>query len=151
VAASGRTDRVLGAVLAALGLAAIWGAQSLDVRFMGDPVGPKPFPTAAGAVLTLCGLIVALRPGPAVAWPGPERLGAIAAAAAALALYAVLMRPLGFVLSTALSVAVAGMVFGGRAWAAALLGLGFGGALYALFDRVLEIPLPKGLLAGLPF
>jgi putative tricarboxylic transport membrane protein len=147
----GLTDRVLGAVLAAVGLAAIVAAQAIEVRFMGDPVGPKPFPTIAGAVLLACGLLVAARPGPPVAWPPAGRLGAIAAAAAALALYALLMRPLGFVLATALAVAVSAMVFGGRAWASALLGVGFGGALYALFDRLLEIPLPKGLLAGLPF
>jgi putative tricarboxylic transport membrane protein len=149
MAARGMTDRVLGLALAAIGLAAIIGAQSLEVLFMGDPVGPKPFPTAAGAVLLLCGLLVAARPGPPVAWPPASRLGAIAAAAAALALYALLMRPLGFVLATALTVGIAAFVFGARWYAAALLGLGFGSALFLLFDRVLEIPLPHGLLAGL--
>jgi putative tricarboxylic transport membrane protein len=149
MAARGRTDRALGAALAALGLAAVWGAQAIEVRFLGDPVGPKPFPTVAGAVLALCGLIIALRPGPAVAWPTLARLGAIAAAAGALALYAVLMRPLGFVLATALAVAVSAAVFGARAWAAALFGLAVGAALFALFDRLFEIPLPKGVLAGL--
>lgn len=149
MAARGRTDRVLGAALVALGLAAVWGAQAIEVRFLGDPVGPKPFPTAAGVVLALSGLFVALRPGPKVAWPAPSRLAAIAAAVAALALYAVLMRPLGFVLATALAVSVSAIVFGARARAAVPFGLGVGAALYALFDRVLEIPLPKGVLAGL--
>lgn len=144
----GRTDRVLGAVLAVLGLAAIWAAQSLDVRFMGDPVGPKPFPTAAGVVLALGGVVVALRPGPPVGWPPPGRLLAIGAAAGALALYALLMRPLGFVLATALAVSVSALVFGARARAALPLGLGVGVALHALFDRLLEIPLPLGVLAG---
>lgn len=148
--APGWTDRVLGLVLVALGLAAVWGAQSLEVRFLGDPVGPKPFPTIAGTVLAFCGLLVALRPGPPAAWPAPARLGAIAAAAAALVLYAVLMRPLGFVLATALAVTVSALVFGARAALAPLFGLGIGAALYVLFDRALEIPLPKGLLAGLP-
>lgn len=145
----GNTDRVLGATLAALGLAAIIAAQMIEVRFLGDPVGPKPFPTAAGAVLLVCGVIVALRPGPKVAWPSPARLGAIAAAAGALALYALGMRPLGFILATAFTVAIAAKVFGARLAPAALLGLGVGVALFWLFDRVLEIPLPKGLLAGL--
>lgn len=144
----GMTDRVLGAALAALGAAAIWAAQSLEVLFLGDPVGPKPFPTAAGVVLLVCGALVALRPGPAVAWPPPGRLGAIALAAAALAAYALLMRPLGFVLATALAVAVSSAVFGARPWAAAGLGLSVGAGLFLLFDRALEIPLPLGLLAG---
>lgn len=147
--ATGNTDRVLGAALAALGLAAIIGAQTLEVRFLGDPVGPKPFPTAAGVVLVVCGALIALRPGPPVTWPPPSRLGAIAAAAGALALYALGMRPLGFILATALTVAIAARVFGARLVPAALLGLGFGTALFLLFDRVLEIPLPHGLLAGL--
>lgn len=145
----GMTDRVLGAALAALGASAIWGAQSLEVFFLGDPVGPKPFPTAAGVVLVVTGALVALRPGAPVAWPGPARLGAIAAAAVALAAYALLMRPLGFVLATALAVSVSSLVFGARAWAASLLGLFVGVSLFLLFDRVLEIPLPHGLLAPL--
>ncbi|WP_291298346.1 tripartite tricarboxylate transporter TctB family protein [Elioraea sp.] len=149
MAPRGNTDRVLGVALAALGLAAIVAAQMIDVRFLGDPVGPKPFPTVAGAVLFVCGVIVGLRPGPPVDWPSPARLGAIAAAAGALALYALGMRPLGFVLATAITVAIAAKVFGARLIPAGLLGIGFGTALYLLFDRVLEIPLPKGLLAGL--
>jgi putative tricarboxylic transport membrane protein len=140
-------DRVLGAALAALGAGAIWAAQSLEVLFLGDPVGPKPFPTAAGVVLLVCGGLVALRPGPPVSWPSPARLGAIAAAAVALAAYALLMRPLGFVLATALAVSVSSAVFGARLWAAGLLGLCVGTALFLLFDRVLEIPLPHGVLA----
>jgi putative tricarboxylic transport membrane protein len=40
-------------------------------------------------------------------------------------------------------------VFGARLWAAALLGLGVGTTLFLLFDRVLEIPLPHGVLAGI--
>jgi putative tricarboxylic transport membrane protein len=147
----GMTDRILGAALAALGAGAIWAAQSLEVLFLGDPVGPKPFPTAAGVVLLFCGCLVAFRPGAPVSWPAPARLGAIAAAAAALALYALLMRPLGFVLATALAVSVSSAVFGARFWAAALLGLGVGTTLFLLFDRVLEIPLPLGLLAGVGF
>jgi len=148
VTVRGRTDRVLGLALAALGLAAIWAAQGLEVRFLGDPVGPKPFPTVAGSVLLACGVLVAVRPGPPVAWPSARRLGAIAAAAAALALYALLMRPLGFVLATALAVALSAMVFGGRPLVSVLFGLGVGAALHALFDRLLEIPLPGGVLGA---
>jgi putative tricarboxylic transport membrane protein len=144
----GLTDRVLGVALATLGGAAIWAAQSLEVLFLGDPVGPKPFPTAAGVVLLVCGIAVALRPGAPIAWPTPGRLGAIALAAAALAAYALLMRPLGFVLATALAVAVSSAVFGARLWAAGVFGLAVGAALFLLFDRVLEIPLPLGVLAG---
>lgn len=144
----GMTDRVLGAALAALGAAAIWGAQSLQVLFLGDPVGPKVFPTAAGVVLLACGCVVALRPGAPVDWPTPARLSMIALAAGALAAYALLMRPLGFVPATALAVFVSAAVFGARLWAAGLLGLGAGSALFLLFDRVLEIPLPLGVLAG---
>ncbi len=143
----GMTDRVLGAALAALGLAAILGAAAIEVPFLGDPVGPKPFPMAAGVVLIVCGLLVMLRPGAPVEWPSLSRLGAIAAAAGALILYAVGMRPLGFVLATALAVSVAASVFGARLIQAVPLGLGCGLVLFWLFDRVFEIPLPLGLLA----
>ncbi|WP_144186753.1 tripartite tricarboxylate transporter TctB family protein [Elioraea rosea] len=145
----GMTDRVLGVALAALGLAAILGAAAIEVPFLGDPVGPKPFPIAAGAVLVACGLLIAARPGEPVEWPSAARLGAIAAATAALVLFAVGMRPLGFVLATAVTVAVAAAVFGARIVHAVMLGLGTGFALFWLFDRVLEIPLPLGLLAPL--
>lgn len=149
MARRGMTDRVLGVALAALGLAAILGAAAIEVPFLGDPVGPKPFPIAAGVVLVACGLLIAARPGEPVEWPSLPRLGAIAAAAAALILFALGMRPLGFILATAITVAVAAVVFGGRIVHAVLLGLGTGAVLFWLFDKVLEIPLPLGLLAPL--
>ena len=55
-------DRASGALLLLLGIGAIWHAQSLSVPFASDPIGPKAFPTIAGAVLALAGASIMLRP-----------------------------------------------------------------------------------------
>ena len=55
-------DRASGALLLLLGIGAIWHAQSLSVPFAADPIGPKAFPTIAGAVLALAGASILLRP-----------------------------------------------------------------------------------------
>ncbi len=64
----------------------------------------------------------------------------------ALLAYALLFEPLGFVLSTALAGFAMGLLFNGRLLPSAVSGLLMGVLLYVLFDRLLDVPLPLGVL-----
>ncbi len=67
-------------------------------------------------------------------------------AAAAVAVYAVLFEVLGFALATAAMAVPVGIVFGGT-WKQSLAGgVGLGLALFLLFDKLLDVVLPTGLL-----
>ncbi len=61
--------------------------------------------------------------------------------------YAFLFQILGFTLATALMSVPVGMAFGGT-WKQALLGgVGLGVGLFLLFDKLLDVVLPTGLLS----
>ncbi len=64
----------------------------------------------------------------------------------ALLAYALLFEILGFVISTALAGFALGLLFNGRLWPSVISGVLLGVLLYGLFDYLLDVPLPLGLL-----
>ncbi len=137
-------DRILGAGLLLLALAAIWSAQSLEVPFAADPVGPRAVPTAIGVVLALCAVLVGLRP--EARWERAERWLPGPVAVVAMLLYAVLLVPLGFIPATALLCVTIALAFGAGAVRAVLVGALTAPALWLLLDKLLDLPLPRGPL-----
>jgi putative tricarboxylic transport membrane protein len=137
-------DRLLGLALFALGAGIAWHAQSLEVAFAADPIGPRAFPTLVAAVIGGCGLFVALRPG--VIWEPAEQVVPGLAATAAMAAYALLLVPLGFIPATFLLCIVIALAFAARPWQAVLGAAVTAPGLWLLLDRLLDLPLPRGPL-----
>jgi len=135
-------DRALGVALVAAGGLAAWSAQSLEVAFAADPLGPRGFPTVVAGVLVACGALLALRPH--AGFERPERLAAPPLLVAAMVAYALLLEPTGFLAATAGLAACVALLFGARPVAAVAVGGLTSGALWLLFDRLLDLPLPKG-------
>lgn len=137
-------DRVTGLLFMGLGLGAILHAQNLMVAFSADPVGPRPFPTIVGAILTVAGAFMALR---------PERIGwhkgkwaHVATAVVASLIYPLLLHPLGFVIATSLLLVVLAMILGAR-WLPGILSAVITSAvIFMLIDLALGLPLPRGPL-----
>lgn len=62
--------------------------------------------------------------------------------------FALLLETLGFILATAgLALGVA-LLFGARPWLALVTGVVTSVALWALFDKLLDLPLPKGFFGA---
>jgi putative tricarboxylic transport membrane protein len=137
-------DRILGAALIALGAVSAYAAMQLEVPFAADPLGPSPFPTAIAMLLALCGLGMLLRP--TDGFSPPERRMAPPLLVLAMLGYALLMLPLGFMLATALMATAVALLFGARPLAALLVGITTAITLWLLFDKLLDLPLPKGIL-----
>jgi putative tricarboxylic transport membrane protein len=135
-------SRLLGAVLILLAAAAAFSAQSLVVPFAADPLGPRGFPTTVAAVLGVCGALLLIPRGEPFAWP--ERRLAPWLLIAAMAGYALLLAPLGFLPATALLAGLVALVFGAAPLPALATGVGTSLLLWALFDRLLDLPLPRG-------
>ncbi|SEJ84874.1 putative tricarboxylic transport membrane protein [Pseudomonas linyingensis] len=138
-------DRLFGSVwlLLCAGLALIaWGFQA---PFSYDPVGPRAYPLlllaliAAGSLWMLCKPSVLQH-----LLSGRQTLRALLCVGSML-IYAFLFEPLGFIPSTALATAGLGLLFGGRPLPCAISGVLMGGLLYALFDLLLDVPLPLGV------
>ncbi len=143
---SGRTDRVAGALLAALGLAVGAESSTFDVAFLTDPVGPKALPYLTAAIFVGAGGFLLLRPGLPPVWPGRGVLTRMAGATAAFFLYGVVLAPLGFTVATTLAVGTLSMLFEGPVRKSFGAALGLSVALWYLFVWVLGLPLPLGAL-----
>jgi putative tricarboxylic transport membrane protein len=76
----------------------------------------------------------------------PERRMAPPLLVLAMLAYALLMLPLGFLLATALMASAVALLFGARTPAALLVGVTTAITLWLLFDKLLDLPLPKGIL-----
>ncbi|WP_421990114.1 tripartite tricarboxylate transporter TctB family protein [Roseococcus sp.] len=137
-------DRVLGGLLIVLAALAFWSAQSLVVPFAADPLGPKGFPSAVAIILAVCGALLLFARGLPFAWP--ERRFAPFLLVVVMAGYALLLVPLGFILATAGLACGVALLFGARPAFALVTGAVTSVALWALFDKLLDLPLPKGIL-----
>lgn len=140
------SDRILGIV--AMLTAAAMSMASLDyvAKVAYEPVGPRAFPLLLAAAMAACGAWLALRPGPDAALMGTQSRK-LALCAVAIVIYAMLFQLLGFVIATALMTLPVGRLFGGTWRQCVLTGIGMGVALYVLFDKLLDVVLPLGLLA----
>lgn len=141
------SDRILGVacVVGAAGMA--WAAQGYVAPFSYEPVGPRAFPWLLAALLGAGGVWLIVKPEPDDKWLDKVPLGALGAALAAVFAYAFLFQWLGFTLATALMAVPIGMAFGGS-WLKSLAGgIALGLFFYLLFDKLLDVVLPAGLLA----
>ncbi|MCC7271864.1 MAG: tripartite tricarboxylate transporter TctB family protein [Alphaproteobacteria bacterium] len=147
------------ALVAILVLVALAGWRSLGygVWSYGEP-GPGLFPFLVCALAGICGVVAlaATLAGDAPAaeidpdaaqQEGPMMWGKLALYVGVIAAWPWLMAPLGFVLSTAAALFVVLRLAEGMAWgpAAAVL-VGTVGASWLVFERILGVPLPHGLL-----
>jgi len=130
---------LLCAVLAVLA----WGFQA---PFAYDPVGPRAYPLLLLSLMAAGSLWLLFKPGATqlqLHLPSAKRT---LLCVLALLAYALLFEALGFVLSTALATFALGLLFTGRPLPCAISAVAMGVLLYSLFDLLLDVPLPLGLL-----
>lgn len=141
------SDRILGAVCLAAAIAMGVAAQGYAAHISYEPVGPRAFPLLLAVLIGAAGLWLILRPSIHSAAVTAGRLTALAACVVAIVVYALLFQRLGFTLATALMAVPVGIAFGGN-WKRSLAGgAGLGVGLFLLFDKLLDVVLPTGLLA----
>ena len=142
------SDRIFGLVVLMVALAFIASATQIQTSFMSDPVGPKAFPMIVGAIAGLCGLIMMIRPDPDPQWPKGRTFLALIVAIVVLVGYAYALKPLGFLIPTAIAAAILSYQISPRVIPATLSGLGLSVGLYLLFKYALGLGLEafvKGL------
>ncbi len=141
------SDRILGGVcvVAAAGMA--WAAHDYAAAISYEPVGPRAFPLLLSALMAIGGIWLVIKPtmsGGAVDFAHVRRIGL---SALSVIVYCLLFQSLGFTLATALMAVPVGMAFGGNWWKSLLGGVGLGVGLFLLFDKLLDVVLPTGLLS----
>lgn len=143
-----KSDRVFGLVVILGALAYIVSASQLQTSFLSDPMGSKTFPYMMGGIAVICGAVMLLKPDAEPDWPGPVSMIKIALSVLVMVAYAYALKPMGFLVPTALAAGVLSYLISPRAGPAVLTGLGLSGGLFLIFKYALGlglVPFPKGL------
>lgn len=139
-----RGDRIAGLFFVALALVAGIIATGFRVGFLTDPIGPRALPWLAAVLLGVGGALMLMRPVSRVV-PRPVSTP-VALAVGTFILYAIVVSFAGFILSTALLMAVLARFYGGGWRAGVIAGGIFAVSLWLLFAYALGVPLPIGSL-----
>ena len=136
-----KADRIFGLVLMAVALGYLYSATSIQTSFLSDPVGPRVFPYLIGGFVVIGSAFLIIKPDANADWPGIGTLVQLAIALAVLLGYASAVRPLGFVIPTAIAAGVLSYQINPKPVTAALTGVGLSVGLFVLFKIVLGLSL----------
>jgi len=146
-----RGDILASLLLILIGIGAIIGAIGLQI---GTPTEPQPgfFPFLSGAVIILFSLIILAR-GFFGRMEDKRSFGEIrrpAMLVGVLIVFVALLEPLGFIIISLISIVLVLLIMGVKSWKALLIStFAFSIGTFLLFDRLLGITLPAGVLARL--
>lgn len=144
-------DRIFGAFMIVVALGYLLSASTIEIPLFPDPLGPKAFPMLVAAGVILCAIVMILRPDDPPDWPAVTALVSIGIAAAVMVGYAYALKPLGFLIPTALAAGILSYQLSPRVLPATLTGVGLSIGLYVLFKFALKLEtlqaVPKGWLA----
>lgn len=147
-------QRVFAAAMLAACAALAVMAWPYQAPFSYEPVGPRAYPLLMLGLMGLALLYLLVRPTPIVHSEDEPPLDAptlkkIAACIVLLLVFAGLFESLGFVLASALIGIPMARLYGGK-WLPSIVIVGaMSVLLYILFDRVMDVPLPLGVLSAL--
>ena len=136
-------------LLACVGLALM--AWPYQAAFSYEPVGPRAFPLLMLGLMGVGLLYMLFRPTPIVhSEEDPkldrETLTKIGICVVLLLIFAGLFEPLGFILSSILIGIPMARLYGGRWGPSVVVTTLMSIGLYLLFDKLMDVPLPLGLL-----
>ncbi len=141
-----KSDRLFGVVVILCALAFAAGAFQIQTSFMSDPLGSKTFPLLLASVATICGLVMIVRPDEEPEWPNLPTLANVGVAALVMVAYAYALKPMGFLIPTAICAAILSFQISPRPVPAFLTGLGLSIGLFIIFKYALGLglqPFPK--------
>ena len=145
-----KSERILTAIISLCTFVLFIYACGFDATISYDVVGPKAFPILLMGLICASALYLTLRPTVfferiELGWDKPMVIK-LALCAVAMTLYAALFEWLGFIIATALMTMMLGRLFNGKTIPTAVTALLLSGTMYYLFDHVLDVQLPQGLL-----
>ena len=133
------SDRIFGLITLITAVAYIAAATQIQTNFFSGEFLPKLFPLMIGGVAAICSLFMVFKPDPDPDWPAGRTFVAMGVAGVVLASYAVLLKPLGFLLPTMFAAGILRYQISPRAGPAVLSGIGLSIGLFILFKYALGL------------
>lgn len=142
------SDRIFGVVALVLAGAYAWVASGFEVTMLmvADPLGPRTFPYLLAILLAVAAVYLLWRPDPDPQWPDVRRLVQMVLIVLLFIVYTFFLESLGFILTTVIAVTILSWRLGAKPMIAVGNGVAVALVLFGLFDLVLGLPLPLGLL-----
>ena len=143
------SDRLFGFTTSILALAFFASAYQLESPFFADPVGPKTFPYLIASIAFISGAVIILFPDPNPKWPNFSTLIKLLSAITILVTYAVTLKPMGFLVPTAVASSILSYQIKPKIWNSIVTGLLLSICLFIIFKYFLGLglfPLPRGLI-----
>ncbi|MEO9514858.1 MAG: tripartite tricarboxylate transporter TctB family protein [Paracoccaceae bacterium] len=133
------SDRIFGLITLITAVAYIAAATQIQTNFFSGEFLPKLFPLLIGGVAAICSLSIMYKPDPDPDWPASRTWISMALAVVVLAIYAVLLAPLGFILPTIFAAGILSYQISNRAGPSVLSGIGLSLGLFVLFKFALGL------------
>ncbi|EPX81603.1 tripartite tricarboxylate transporter TctB family protein [Litoreibacter arenae] len=133
------SDRIFGLVALITAVAYIAAATQIQTNLFSGEYLPKLFPLLIGGVAAICSLFMLFKPDPEPDWPAAGSWISMGVAVIVLAIYAVLLKPLGFILPTIFAAGILSYQISPNARNAALSGVGLSLGLFVLFKFALGL------------
>lgn len=148
------SQRIFGVVLllACAGLSIVaWGYHA---PFSYEPVGPRAYPLLLLILMGLGAVYLLVKPASNTSHsdePPLDRhvIRKVVSCVAIFTLYAALFEPLGFVPASLIFGIAMARLYEGTWKASVISGVALAIGLYLLFDKILDVPLPLGILSSL--
>ncbi|NEP13398.1 MAG: tripartite tricarboxylate transporter TctB family protein [Symploca sp. SIO2C1] len=139
------SDRIFAGLMLVFALYYGFEAYALNVPFAYDPLGPRAFPIFLAALLAILTLFILFSSElQQIDWPKDRLLVKSVLVVATLVGYGLTLFGSGFIISTALMIALLGRLFEATWLQSGVAGITLGLLFYALFGWLLQIPLPSG-------
>lgn len=141
-------DRIFGIIFLTISTGyAYFAFAVIKAPFQYDPLGPESWPRILAVCAILCGLYTLIRPDKISFGTNRQTVLRIAVVVVLLVAYAYFFEILGFIVATAVFCAIFSRLFGATYKETVLFGLASGVLGHILCVYVLDLNLPKGLLA----
>lgn len=140
-------DRVFGMLMLILAFGYGWEATQFPEPFGGgESVGPETFPIILSFLLAISAIYMIIKPDPDEAWPASTMLLELSVVALAILAFAWAIEPLGFIPAAVLMVSYVCWRMGAKPRQSITTGVITSVVMFFVFNNVLELALPLGLL-----
>jgi putative tricarboxylic transport membrane protein len=140
-------DRVFGMLMLIISVAYGYEATQFPIPFGGqESVGPETFPIMLSLLLGISSIYMILRPDPDEKWAPSAMLLELGIVVLSLLAFAWAIEPVGFMPAAALVVSFLSWRMGASITKSLITGVSSSVVIFFLFNNVLELALPLGLL-----